>query len=183
MDTGFLHSYKGLEPVSSDTTHLFSKNKDINLSHYTKLYIPEVKVIALSEKINPYDRELFTQISAYSTASYKKLISKKSSNYELVDVAQKGTLILEVALSMVDGDDILKAHSLAFKSDAQTQEAYSKGEARLLVEVKTSDAMNNEVLVQSMHLISDQEVLTTADTLKFRDVQPALDRWLTQLIK
>ena len=43
--------------------------------------------------------------------------------------------------------------------------------------------MNNEVLVQSMHLISDQEVLTTADTLKFRDVQPALDRWLTQLIK
>ena len=119
--TGFLHSYNGLKPVSSDKTHLFSKNKDVNLSSYTKLFIPDVKVIALSEDIRPYDRELFTQISAYSTASYKKLISKKSSNYELVDVAQKGTLILEVALSMVEGSTVSKAQPLAFKNSSQSK--------------------------------------------------------------
>lgn len=181
--TGFLDSYADLKPLELDKTHLVSKNKDINLSRYSKLYIPEVKVISLTEQLNPYDRELFTQISAYSTASYKKLISKKSSNYKLVGVGQKDTLIIEVALSMVEGDDISNAKPLAFAKNTQTQEVYTQGDARLLVEVKTRDAMTNEVLVRSMRLINQESIKVSAEHIRFKDLQTALDAWLGQLLK
>jgi len=183
VHTGFLKGYENLKPLSTRANHLIYKESDANLSAYTKLYIPEIKVLSLSPEISPYDRELYAKVSAYCTASYKKLISKKSANYELVGVGQKGTLVLEVALSLVDGNNLDKAKAVAFVKKHHNAKLYEEGRTHLLVEVKTRDAMNNKVLVQSMRLMDEKKIKVTSKQIQFKDLQPALDAWLAQLIR
>lgn len=185
--TGFLESYEGLKPVSSTKKiHLFSKDTDSNLSAYTKILIPDIKVLPNSREQSPYDLNLYTQISAYASASYRKIIMKNSANYELVDVPQKGTMVMHIALSMVQVKDENTTFEglklLAFKKDHSSHTVYEQANGRLLIEVKTTDAFSNKVLARSLHVMTNNKVSALGDKLRFKDLQAALDAWLAQSI-
>jgi len=185
--TGFFNNYKEFKPTAHNNFLFFHKEEDANLSRYDKIFIPDIKVLDHTEKSNPEDNKLYTQIAAYSTAAYTKNIIKNSANYKVVDVAQKGAMVMQIALSMVEVHpedanwDQLSA--LPFTLDASTYSAYSEGNARLLVEARISDAMNGRLLARSMRIVMEEEVKAHDDShLQFKDIQTALDSWLYEAV-
>lgn len=185
--TGFFKSYDELKPVAQSSSLFFYKEEDANLSLYDKIFIPEIQVLAHTVNTNPQDNKLFTQIAAYATAAYTKNIIKNSANYKVVDVAQKGTMVMQIALSMVEVHpedanwDQLSA--LPFTLDASTYSAYGEGNARLLIEARISDAMSSRLLARSMRIVLEEEVRAHNDThLQFKDLQRALDKWLYEAV-
>jgi len=95
--------------------------------------------------------------------------------------------VMHIALSMVQiRDEDTKFEDLkllALKKDRNTQNAYVQGKARLLIEVKTTDALSNKVMARSLHVLTDEKVSGLEDKLRFRDLQPSLDAWLNQSIQ
>jgi len=185
--TGFFKSYDEFKPVAHSGSLFFHKEEDANLSRYDKIFIPDIKVLAHTAKTSPEDNKLYTQIAAYSTAAYTKNIIKNSANYKVVDVAQKGAMVMQIALSMVEVHpedknwDQLSA--LPFTLDATTYSAYSEGNARLLIEARISDAMSGKLLARSMRIVMKEKIKAHDDThLQFKDLQTALDRWLYEAV-
>lgn len=123
----------------------------------------------------PQQIKLNNQMSAYTTAVYRKLIMKHSSNYQLVDVGQKETLVMNIFISLVkvlpEEEGLGGITSIPFTA-IQTDGIY------LLIEVRTTDAMSGKVLARSMQVIDDEEIVPKADALEFADLQKALDSWL-----
>jgi len=185
--TGFFNAYEGLENKARTKSLFFERMPDANLSAYDKILIPQIKVLANTSLATPAEHELYTQISDYSTAAYRKNIIKNSANYELVDVPQKNTIIMQIAISMVEVHnedrewDGLSA--LAFSLNVNTYGVYQEGNARLLIEARISDAMSAKLLARSMRVIDNEKVMMhTADRLGFKDVQNALDTWLNHAL-
>ena len=186
--TGFFKSYEKLTPVAHSSPLFFHKEDDANLSAYDKIFIPEIQVLAHTEKPSPHDLRLYAQISAYATAAYTKNIIKNSANYKVVDVAQKGAMIMQIAISMVEVHpedanwDPLSA--LPFTLDASTYSVYSEGYVRVLIEARISDAMNDRLLARSMRIVMKEEVRVHSDDshIQFKDLQGALDRWLYEAV-
>lgn len=181
--TGFLNSYDGIVKVDSNDSLYFEQMTDSNLSAYNKILIPDIKVISSTLAPTPYENRLYSLISAYATAAYRKNIIKSSSNYEVVDVAQKGAIIMEIAISMIeihpDDKEWDNLSTLEFSLNASTYAAYLEGDARMLIEARITDAMTQRLLARSVHAIVDEKiVLHDPDRLQFNDVQAALDRWL-----
>lgn len=180
--TGFLNDYDSVQNASIGHMHYFQKLDDTDLSRYDKIYIPEIKVISNSAEMTPEDNRLYSQITAYTTAAYRKNIMKKSSNYCLVDVAQEGTMLMEIAISTVEVHlsdekwDNLTA--LPFSINERTKQAYQDGHVRILIEARISDAMNNDLLARSMRVIMEEEVSIDGNHLSFNAIQASLDRWL-----
>lgn len=184
--TGFFKAYNRLEKVSIDNISYFEKSEDANLSRYNKIVIPEIKVLSNSVGQTPQENELYTLVSAYTTAAYRKSIIKKSSNYALVDVAQKDSMIMQIALSMVEVHPEEKSwdnlSALAFSINPSTYLTYQEGNARLLVEARITDAMSGKVLARSMRVVMEEEIRLHNDRLEFTDLQAALDRWLNEAV-
>jgi len=185
--TGFFKSYDEFKPVAQNSSLFFNKEEDVDLSTYDKIFIPEVLVLPHTVHATAEDNKLYTQIAAYSTAAYTKNIIKNSANYQVVDVAQKDAMVMQIALSMVEVHpedknwDQLSA--LPFTLDASTYSAYSEGNARLLIEARISDAMSGKLLARSMRIVMEEEVKVHDDThIQFKDVQTALDRWLYEAV-
>jgi len=184
--TGFLDNYDGLKKVSTNEIHFFENIDDANLSAYDKIYIPDIKVFSNTSVQTAQENELYTQITAYTTAAYRKNIMKKSANYSLVDVAQEGTIIMQIAISTVEVHPKDKEWdnmtALPLSMTESTQKTYQEGSARLLIEARISDAMNDKLLARSMRVIMDQEIRSNDDRLSFKDLQASLDRWLYKTV-
>jgi len=180
--TGFLQKYDGLKRVSVENVHYFEKVDDANLSSYDKIFVPDIKVFSNTAVQTSSEHGLYTQITAYATAAYRKNIMKSSANYTLVDVAQKGTIMMEIAISVVEvhpgekGWDSLSAFPLSLNES--TQKTYEKGNVRLLIEARITDVMSKKLLARSMRVIMEEEVRVETDKLLFKDLQASLDRWL-----
>jgi hypothetical protein len=181
--TGFFKSYDAFQPVAHSNSLFFYQEKDANLSAYDKMFIPEIQVLAHTAHTTPEDNRLYAQISAYATAAYTKNIIKNSANYTVVDVAQKGAMVMQIAISMVEVHpedknwDQLSA--LPFTLDAETYSVYSEGSARLLIEARISDAMSGKLLARSIRIVMGEEVKVHNNAyLQFKDLQAALDTWL-----
>ncbi len=183
--TGFLERYDQLKPMPSHKVHFFAKQRDANLSSFTKLLIPDIQVVTLPQDMSAYDRELYTQISAYATAGYRKMIDKYSKNYTLVDVAQKNALLMQIALSAVslDASDIYSAEVMPFSLDVNTRSVYSGSKVYLLVEVNTKDAFSGETLARSLQVVTDVPVTAMGKELRISDLQPAIDTWLGGIVR
>jgi uncharacterized protein DUF3313 len=141
----------------------------------------------MKSQTSPQDNRLYAQVSAYSTAAYTKNIIKNSANYKVVDVAQKGAMVMQIALSMVEVHpedanwDQLSA--LPFTLDASTYTVYNEGNARLLIEARISDAMSGRLLARSMRIVMEEEIRTHGGAyLEFKDLQAALDTWLYEAV-
>jgi len=185
--TGFFKSYDEFKPVAHSSSLFFHKEEDANLSVYDKMFIPEIKVLAHTTQVSPEDNKLYAQIAAYGTAAYTKNIIKNSANYKVVDVAQKGAMVMQIAISMVEvhpeDDNWDQLSALPFTLDAQTYSVYSEGNARLLIEARVSDAMSGRLLARSMRIIIKEEVRLHNDAhLQFKDLQSALDTWLYEAV-
>lgn len=181
--TSFFKSYDAFQPVAHSRSLFFHQEEDANLSAYDKMFIPEIQVLAHTVHASAEDNKLYTQISAYTTAAYTKNIVKNSANYKVVDVAQKGAMVMQIAISMVEVHpedknwDQLSA--LPFTLDAGTYSVYSEGNARLLIEARITDAMSGRLLARSMRIVMEEEVRAHNDAhLQFKDLQAALDTWL-----
>ncbi len=177
--TGVLGSYGSLSPVSKGKLHFFQKSDDTNLTSYKKVIVPPIKVMSLVSEESPQLMKLSAEVSAYATAVYRKLIMKHSSNYELVDVGQKNTLIINIFISLIEvlpeGEGLDAISSISFKA--------TQGEnVHLLIEVRTVDAMNGKELARSMKVIEGEGIVSKSDTLCFKDLQKALDKWLDNAI-
>ncbi len=186
LRTGFLDSYDGLEKVSADKVHYFKTMDDANLSAYDKIYIPDIKVLSNTTRSTPKENKLYTLISEYTSAAYRKNIMKNSANYSMVGVAQEGTIIMQIAISTVEVHtqdkewDNLSA--LAFCLNESTLEKYKEGNVRLLIEARITDAMNEKLLAHSMRVIMDEEIRTNKEYLAFSNVQASLDKWLYKAV-
>lgn len=185
--SGFFKSYETFKPVAQNSSLFFHKDADADLGAYDKIIIPEIKVFSHTVQTSPEENKLYTQIAAYSTAAYAKNIIKNSANYKVVDVAQKGAMVIQIAISMVEVHPEDKTwdqlSALPFTLDASTYSAYSEGNARLLIEARISDAMNGRLLARSMRIVMDEKVRLHKDThLQFKDLQTALDKWLYEAV-
>lgn len=173
--TGALDSYESLVPVVKGKLHFFKKSRDANLSTYNKVLVPPIKVLSLLPEETPQQIKLNSQISAYTTAVYRKLIMKHSSNYQLVDVGQKETLVINIFISLVKVSP--KAEGLGSISSIPFTAIPMDG-VHLLIEVRTTDAMSGKVLAHSMQVIEDETIVPKTNTIEFKDLQKALDSWL-----
>lgn len=177
--TGALEPYELLQPVAKDKLHFFKQSKDVDLSGYAKVLVPPIKVLSLLPEDTPQQINLNNQVSAYATAVYRKLIIKYSSNYQLVDVGQKNTLVMNIFISLVkvspEEEGLRGISSIPFT-------AVPMDGVHLLIEVRTTDAMSGRVLARSMQVIEDEKIVPEADVLKFTDLQKALDSWLDRAI-
>ncbi len=177
--TGVLGLYDSLSPVSKGRLHFFKQSDDVNLSTYSKVLVPPIKVVSLLPYDSPEQIKLNSQISAYSTAVYRKMIMKHSSNYQLVDVGQKGTLVINIFLSLAEvspgGRSLEEIRSVSFKVSQSDS-------VHLLIEVRTTDAMNGKVLARSMQVVENETIVPKSDFLAFKDLQKALDKWLDGVI-
>lgn len=185
--TGFFNSYSGLEESKQTDSFLFEQMKDVNLSAYNKILIPDIKVLSNTLFSTPSENRLHIQASAYTSAAYRKNIIKNSSNYEVVDVPQKETMVIEISISMIEVHPEDKEwdglSALAFSLNPSTYAAYEEGNVRLMIEAKITDAMSEKLLARSIHVIKDKEVkLHTAYKLQFKDFQDALDSWLNEAL-
>lgn len=182
--SGFLGSYEFSAQADSDKTYYFETLEGADLSAYEKILVPEIKVISNTKKQSSQENVLNEQISSYASAAYRQNIIKNSSNYTLVDVAQVDTMIIQIALSMVevhpDDKNWDKLSALALSLNPQTFMSYQEGDARLLVEARISDAISGKVLARSMRIVMEEKVALHAEQLQFQDLQPALDRWLNE---
>lgn len=181
--TGFFKSYEAFEPVAHNSFLFFNKEEDANLSAYDKIFIPEVRILSHTAQATPADNKLYTQVAAYATPAYTKNIIKNSANYKVVDVAQKGAMIMQIAISMVEvhleDENWDQLSALPFTLDASTYSVYSEGNARLLIEARISDAMTGRLLARSMRIVQEKEIRLHDDArLQFEDLQAALDTWL-----
>lgn len=182
--TGFLSSYEGIEQVSSRESLYFEQMPDSNLSAYDKIVIPDIQVISNTPESTSYENRLYSLVSAYTTAAYRKNIINNSANYQVVDVAQQGAIVMQIAISMIEVHPDDKSwdslSALGFSLNAGTYTAYLEGDARILVEARITDAMTQKLLARSVHAIVDEQViLHDTDRLQFKDVQSALDKWLS----
>ena len=186
LRTGFLDSYDGLEKVSTDKVHFFQTMDDANLSAYDKIYIPDIKVFSNTQETSPTDNKLYTLISEYTSAAYRKNIMKSSANYSMVDVAQEGTIIMQIAISAVEvyphNEEWDNLSAIAFTLNESTQKQYKKGNVRLLIEARITDAMNEKLLAHSMRVIMDEEIHSNKKYLSFSNIQASLDKWLYKAI-
>jgi len=186
LRTGFLDTYEGLEKVSTDKIHYFKTMDDANLSAYDKIYIPDIKVLSNTPETSPRENKLYTLISEYTSAAYRKNIMKNSANYSMVGVAQEGTIIMQIAISTVEVHPKNKEwdnlSALAFTLNESTQQQYKEGNVRLLIEARITDAMNQKLLAHSMRVIMDEEIHTNKEYLSFSNVQASLDKWLYKAI-
>lgn len=184
--TGFLKNYESLEKASKGESHFFEKIGDVDLADYDKILVPDIKIIANTNASTPQENELYAQISAYTSAAYRKNISKNSSNYTLVDVSQEGTMIMQIAISLVEShpedknwDNLI---AFPFNLNANTYTNFVDGNVRVLIEARIMDAMSSKVLAHSMRVIMQDEVRLSGDQLEFKDLQSSLDRWLNEAI-
>lgn len=184
--TGFLNDYESLEKAPKGEFHFFEKVGSVDLTAYDKIVVPDIKVIANSTASTPQENELFTQISAYTSAAYRKNIMKKSANYTLVDVPQEGSMVVNIAISLVevhpedkDWDNLM---AFPFTLNASTYSSFLEGNVRLLIEARITDAMSNKVLARSMRVMMRDEVRINSDKIEFKDLQAALDRWLNEAV-
>ena len=183
--TGFFKDYSGFKPVERESLLFFHQEKGADLSSYTKILVPEIQVLPHSSAPMGEDNRLYAEISAYATAAYRKNIIKNSANYKLVDVPQQGTMVIQIALSMVEvypddkGWDPLSA--LPFTLDASTYSVYAEGSARLLVEAQITDAVSGKRLAGSMRVINEEKITVKSRHLRFQDIQMALDTWLYEV--
>ncbi len=180
--TGFFKNYEGLKIVGEKL--YFEQIEGADLSAYNKIYVPDIKVISNATEDSPRDIELYTQISAYTTAAYRKNILKNSSNYILVDVPQAKSVIMEIAISLVElkADDKSSLNALAFALNADTKSAFEQGRVRILTEARITDAMNGRLLARSMRVVLEKEISPESEHLRFSDLHEALDRWLNEAI-
>ena len=182
--TGFFSEYDKLERVTKDEFRFFEKIGDVDLNSYGKIVVPDIKVLPNVADSTPQENELYTQISAYTSAAYRKNIIKNSSNYTLVDVPQQGALIMQIAISLVEvhpedksWDNLI---AFPFSLNASTYTSFQEGNVRVLIEARITDAMSSEVLARSMRVMMEEEVRLHADNIEFKDVQASLDRWLRE---
>lgn len=182
--SGFLGSYAFFEQAGSDKVYYFETLEGADLSTYRKILVPEIKLIPNTKRQSSQENILYDQISSYTSAAYRQNIIKNSANYTLVDVAQVDTMIIEIALSMVevhpDDKDWDNLSALALSLNPQTFMSYKEGDARLLVEARISDAISGKVLARSIRIVMEEKVSLHAEQLQFQDLQPALDRWLNE---
>ncbi len=184
--SGFLGSYEFSAQAVSDKTYYFETLEGADLSAYEKILVPEIKVIPNTKSQSAQENVLYDQISSYATAAYRQNIIKNSANYTLVDVAQVDTLIIQIAVSMVevhpDDKEWDNLSALALSLNPQTFMRYQEGDARLLVEARISDAISGKVLARSMRIVMEEKISLHEDQLQFQDVQAALDRWLNEAV-
>lgn len=185
--TGFFKSYESFKPVAHNSSLFFHKEADANLSAYDKMFIPEIKILPHTLQTTSEDNKLFAQIAAYATSAYTKNIIKNSANYKVVDVAQKGAMVMQIAISVVEvhpeDENWDQLSSLPFTLDASTYAAYTEGNARLLIEARISDAMSGSLLARSMRIVNKEKIRLHEDThLQFKDLQAALDTWLYEAV-
>ncbi len=185
--TGFLDSYATIEKKANTDCLFFEKMPESEIGQYRKILVPDIKVIPNTQTSSARENELYSQASAYATAAYRKNIIKNSANYEVVDVAQQGTLVMQMALSMVEVHPDDKTwdtfSALPFSLNPATYAAYQEGNARLLIEARITDAMSKKLLARSMRVVMDEPImLHSPDSLRFSDFQDALDRWLNESV-
>lgn len=182
--SGFLGSYAFSAQADSDKTYYFETLKGADLSAYKKILVPDVEVIPNTTSQSSQENILYEQISSYASAAYRQNIIKNSSNYTLVDVAQVDTMIIQIAVSVVEVHPDDKAwdnlSALAFSLSPQNFMRYQEGDARLLVEARITDAISGKVLARSMRIVMEEKISLHGEQLEFQDFQAALDRWLDE---
>lgn len=185
--TGFLTSYESMMKVPGSNSLYFETMADSNLSAYEKILIPDIIVLSNTPTSTPSENSLYTLVTAYTSAAYRKNIIMSSSNYDVVDVAQKDAIVMQIALSMIEvhpeDKHWDKLSALPFSLNASTYAAYQEGNVRLLVEVKITDAMDGRVLARSILAVEDEKIiLHDPGRLQFKDIQAALDKWLNESV-
>jgi len=173
LQTGFFSSYEGMKKL--DENFYFSKVDDANLSAYDKVFIPEVKLMTNRGKLTPAQHQLNIELKAYATRGYRRTINQK----KLVNVGQKNTLVIQIALSLAHIDKTKKGldavEFLPLSADDTSKELH------LVIEVQSVDIMTSKVLSRSVRIIMNEDV--NVKELSFKDVQPSLDAWLKDVVK
>ncbi len=172
-EKGFFNAYEGLKKI--DNNFYFEQIDEANLSAYDKVFVPEVKLMVNQGEIEPAAHQLNIEIKAYATKGYRK----KISHYKRVDIRQKGTIELRIALSLASLEKNKKGlNALNFRpiSSSETEE-----KLYLVVEIEAVDVMTSKRLSRCVRIITDKNIDTS--NLSFKEIQASLDSWLSTTIR
>ncbi len=172
-ERGLFNSYIGLKKI--DKNFYFEQTNEANLSAYDKVFVPEVKLMINQGELKPAQHQLNMEIKAYATQKYRK----KISHYKRVDIRQKGTIELRIALSLASLEKNKKGlNALNFRpiSPSETEE-----KLYLVVETEAIDVMTLKRLSRCVRIVSDKSIDTS--NLSFKEIQPSLDSWLSTTIR
>jgi len=183
-NSGFLDDYSSLKQSPYDTgTHLYIA-EDVDLSSYEYVMVKPVKIMANNEQIKA-KRGLLKEMSEYMTQKVRTKISK-NPNYTLVTKPQPNTLKVEFALTAVSvaysEREVYEYIPVALViTEASRASGLSKKDARVLVELRVSDANTGKILGRAISSQKGEKVTLKEDELTLEVLKPALDRYAQRI--
>lgn len=185
-NSGFFNDYSQLQ--SSDGFSATKSFKEYDISKYKTILVSPAQVIAAVPRAEQSDsqKRLYKKISEYATEGYKREI-RKNSEFKLVDTKEQDTIVLESAISAVevhfDDKKWNQFSPIAMDVTVTSFNSYIYGNVRVLGEKRIVDATTGEAILESMEIIKDEKIILDSEILKFKNIKPALDKWIELAVK
>ncbi len=180
QQSGFLDDYSSLKQSPYDPTTRLYIAQDVDFSSYDNVMVEPVNIIANNEQIKA-NKGLLKEMSGYLTQKVRRSI-RKNPNFKLVTKPQAKTVKIAFALTAVTVDysdrEVYQYIPVALViTEAARASGASKKDARVVVELRVTDANTGQVLGRALssqegeQVAIDKEKELTLDLLK-----PALDK-------
>jgi len=178
--SGFLNDYSSLKQSPYDPAARLYIAQGVDFSSYANVMVEPVKIIANNEQIKA-NKGLLKEMSEYLTQKVRTSI-RQNPNFKLVTNPQPDTAKIEFALTAVTVDysdrEVYQYIPVAFViTEASRASGASAKDARVLVELRVTDANSGKVLGRAIgsqkaaQVTVDKEKKLTLNLLK-----PALDK-------
>lgn len=178
--SGFLDDYESLKPSPYEKGALMYISPGAKVASYKNVIIEPVRIIVNNEEIKT-DTGLLKEMSEYLTNRARKAI-EINDKFKLVDQVEENTLRVEIALTavIVSHDDIQVYQFIPVAlvlTGASRATGVVNEKARVLAEMKVTDATTNESLIRVIDLQKGKRIDIRGQEVTFELVQPVLDTW------
>lgn len=178
--SGFLNDYSSLKQSPDDPAALLYIAQDVDFSTYDNVMVTPVRIIANNEQIKA-NKGLLKEMSEYLTQKVRTGI-RKNPNFNLVTKPQANTAKIEFALTAVtvshNDRQVYQYIPVAFViTEAARASGKSDKNARVVVELKVTDANNAKVLGRAVTSQKGEQVAIHKEKKLTLDLlKPALDK-------
>ena len=184
--SGFLSDYSRLQPSTSPSGSPVMRwiSPDLSKGHYTKVYL-EPPVLYLGKGQQPtkqVSRETMDQIVAYFGNAQREILQRKGA---LASAPGPNTLRVRSAITSVRArEEGLKPYeyipvALVF-AEASKAAGKRDEDVTVYVEGEASDSQTGELLAEFARMDKGPELPNEQTQLTLKDVQPLLDKWVTE---
>lgn len=184
QNSGFLDDYSTLKKSPHDPATLLYIASDVDFSTYDHVMVEPVKIMANNEQIKA-NSGLLKEMSEYMTQKVRTKI-RQNPNYTLVTKPQANTLKVEYALTAATvahtDREVYEYIPVALViTEASRASGMSKKDARVLVELRVSDANTGKIVSRAISSQKGEKVTLKEEELTLKVLKPALDRYAQRI--